>query len=175
MRKNLTILIMILVTYFLQMTLQAVMPAQYAIPDLLLILTCSMGLMRGRRAGMITGFLCGILYDLFLGPVFGLTALCFVYAGYFNGSLFKVFFDDDIRIPIAAIGISEFVYRMILLIAAVLTHRQVSFGVYMTGTVLPSVICSVICSIPLYYLYRAINRSIAVYEEEAEQSPWLRR
>ena len=175
MRKNVTILITILVTYFLECTLLAVVPAQFMIPDLLLILTCSFALMRGKRAGMLTGFICGLLYDLFLGPVFGLTALCFVYIGYFNGNLCRVFFDDDIRIPMAAIGISELCYQAILLVAAFAARRNIHIGYYLTGTALPSVISTVICSIPLYYIYRTVNRSITVYEEEAEQSPWLRR
>ena len=175
MRKNLTILLTILATYFVQSTLNAVLPAYYTMPDMLLILTCSFGLMRGKRAGMLTGFFSGLLFDLFHGTVFGLTALCLLYVGYVSGFLCKVFFDNDIRIPLVTVGVCEFAYQLVLLAAALFARRHISFGVYLTGTILPAVIAAMVCCIPLYYIYRLIHRSIAVYEEEAEQSPWLRR
>ncbi len=175
MKKNLTILAMILVTYLLQSTLRVLIPAQYPLPNMLLVLTCSLGLMRGKRAGMLTGFLSGLLYDLFFGNIFGLTALCFLYIGFFNGFLYKVFFDNDIRIPMAAVGVSDLIYNLILMIIAAVMHHHVSVGPFIRGTILPEVITSVLWTIPIYYIYRLINRSIVVYEAETEQSPWLRR
>ncbi len=174
MKKNLTILAMLLVTYLVQSTLRVLIPGQYALPNMLIILTCSLGLMRGKRAGMLTGFLAGLIYDLFFGNIFGLTALCFLYIGFFNGYLYKVFFDNDIRIPMAAVGVSDLIYNLILMIIAAV-HHHISVGPFLTGTILPEVIASVIGTIPLYYIYRLVNRSIVVYEAETEQSPWLRR
>ena len=78
MKKNLIMALLIIGTFLIQSTLRAVIPAQYTIPDLLLILTCSIGLMRGKMEGMLTGFFSGLLYDLFYGSVFGFTALCFL-------------------------------------------------------------------------------------------------
>ena len=175
MRKNLTILIMILATWFLQTAVRSVVPANIATPDMILILTCSLGMMRGKKAGMLTGFISGLLYDLFSGSVFGLTALCLTYIGFGAGYLCRVFFDNDVRIPMAAVGIGELLYEMVLYIASLFMRKHIPVGPYLLGTVLPSVIISAICTIPLYYIYRLVNRSIAVYEEEAEQSPWLRR
>ncbi len=175
MRKNLLILVLIIVTFLLQSTLRVIIPGQYALPNLLMILTCSFGLMRGQRAGMLTGFLAGLLYDLFSGSLFGLTALCLLYAGYVNGLLYKVFFDTDIRIPMAAAGISDLAYNLILFFVWAAMHRHIGFGVFLTGTILPEVIATILCTIPLYPVYRLINKRIAAYEAEAEQSPWLRR
>ncbi len=175
MRKNLIMVLLILGTFLVQNTLRAVIPAQYTVPDLLIILTCSMGLMRGKNSGMLTGFFCGLLYDLFYGSVFGFTALCYLYIGFANGNLYKVFFDEDIRVPMATVGLSELAYKLAVFLLEYIVYRRYRFGSYLTGTILPAVIASVLFAIFLYTLYRLINKRITAYEAEARQSPWLRR
>ncbi len=175
MRKNLIMALLIIGTFLIQSTLRAVIPAQYTIPDLMLILTCSMGLMRGKKSGMLTGFFGGLLYDLFYGPLFGFTALCYLYIGYANGHLYKVFFDEDIRVPMATVGLSEFVYKLAVFIVEFVLNSRYRFGAYLSGTILPSVIASILFTILMYTVYRLINKKIAAYEAEARQSPWLRR
>lgn len=175
MRKNLIMALLIIGTFLIQSTLRAMIPAQYTVPDLLIILTCSMGLMRGKTSGMLTGFFSGLLYDLFYGSVFGFTALCFLYIGFANGHLYKVFFDEDIRVPMATVGLSELVYKLALFILESAVYGRYRFGSYLTGTMLPSMIASVLFAIFMYTLYRLINKKLTEYEAEARQSPWLRR
>ena len=175
MKKNLIMALLIVGTFLIQSTLRAVIPAQYTIPDLLLILTCSMGLMRGKKSGMLTGFFSGLLYDLFYGSVFGFTALCFLYIGYANGLLYKVFFDEDIRVPMATVALSELVYKLALFFVEYIIFRRYRFGPYLSGMILPAVIASVVVTIFMYMLYRIINKRLSEYETEAQNSPWLRR
>jgi len=47
-----------------------------ATPNLMLILTVSFGLMRGRKEGMLVGFFCGFLYDLYLFLLMVMKPLC---------------------------------------------------------------------------------------------------
>ena len=175
MKKNLVMILLVLCTFLLQTTLRGILPSEYTVPDMLMILTCSMGLMRGKKAGMLTGFFSGLLYDLFYGSVFGFTALCFLYAGFASGFLFKVFFDEDIRVPMATVGLSELVYKLALFILESAVYGRYRFGSYLTGTMLPSMIASVLFAIFMYTLYRLINKKLTEYEAEARQSPWLRR
>ena len=175
MKKNLIMALLILGTFLIQSTVRAIIPAQYTIPDLLIILTCSMGLMRGKKSGMLTGFFSGLLYDLFYGTVFGFTALCFLYIGYANGHLYKVFFDEDIRVPMATVGLSELVYKLALFTIEFILFRRYRFGAYFSGMILPAVIASIVFTIFMYTLYRFINKRLSEYEAEAQNSPWLRR
>ena len=124
---------------------------------------------------MLTGFFSGLLYDLFYGSVFGFTALCYLYIGFANGHLYKVFFDEDIRVPMATVGLSELVYKLAVYFVELVLYRRYRFGAYLTGTILPSVIASILFAILMYTLYRLINKRITAYEAEARQSPWLRR
>ena len=68
--------ILILLIYLLQ---TAVFPAAlplHVFPNLLIIITASKGFMKGENAGMIVGFICGLLYDIFLAVLLAFTR-CF--------------------------------------------------------------------------------------------------
>ena len=175
MKKNLVILVMILVTFMLQSTLRVVIPAQYSLPNLQVILACAMGLMRGKKSGMLTGFVSGMLYDLFFGDLFGFTALCLMYIGYVSGFLYKVFFDNDIRIPMVTVAVGDLAYNLLFYISEFIIGRRMYFGSWLIRTMLPEAVVSVIATLFLYYIIRLINRRLVTYEVEEEQSPWLRR
>ena len=82
-------------------------------PNLLIIVTSSFGFMRGKKSGMFVGFLCGLLTDLFWGEVLGFYMLIYTLIGYINGFFRRLFYDDDIKLPIGLIGASELVYGLV--------------------------------------------------------------
>ena len=71
MRRVITLGILIIVCFVLQSALFPYIEVAGATPNLLLILTVSFGLMRGRKEGMLVGFFCGFLYDLYFGFAIG--------------------------------------------------------------------------------------------------------
>ena len=71
-----------------------------------------MGLMRGRKSGLWTGFFSGLLVDLFYGSVFGFYALIYMYAGFFSGYAFRIYYDDDIKVPMALTAIMDLFYNL---------------------------------------------------------------
>ena len=75
---------MILISFLLQCTVLHVISIGSITPNLILILCISMGLMRGRKSGLWTGFFCGFLIDMFYGSVFGFYALIYMYIGFLS-------------------------------------------------------------------------------------------
>ena len=90
MKSKIALFFMILISFLLQCTLLHVISIGSITPNLILILCISMGLMRGRKSGLWTGFFCGFLVDMFYGSVFGFYALIYMYIGYLNGRGFTV-------------------------------------------------------------------------------------
>ena len=174
MRQRITIGIMIVLTFVLQTSLMPLLRLP-ATPNLLLILTVSAGFMRGRGPGLLTGFFSGLLLDLFYSNLFGFTALVFMYAGYLTGGMYKVFFDEDIKLPMLFAGSCDLVYQLLFYIAAFAVRRRLAFPVYLRSVIIPEVIATVIFTILFYRIYYAVIRGLAAYELEEEQSPWLRR
>ena len=51
------------------------------IPNLMIVLTSSFGFMCGEREGLLIGFFCGLLNDIFFGSFLGFYALLLMYIG----------------------------------------------------------------------------------------------
>ena len=175
MRKNIIIFLIIVATFLLQTSFQMILPRAAAVPNLLLVLTASMGFMRGKKSGMWTGFVSGLIIDLLYGSYFGLTALLYMYIGYANGFLYKVFFDEDVRVPMVTVFLSDFFYNIVMFIIKRITGGSISFGSALTGIILPEAVITMVVTILFYNLYYWLNKKIVAEELEEEQSPWLRR
>ena len=79
MRRKQTMAILILVSIILQSTVCQMISIASIKPNLLIILTVSFGLMRGKKSGMLTGFFCGLLTDIFFNSIIGFNALIYLY------------------------------------------------------------------------------------------------
>ena len=71
-KRNLLIAVSIFVCFILQTTLFQSLNFGGISPNLLMIITAAFGLMYGQKCGIVTGFFCGLLIDMFFGQ-----ALCF--------------------------------------------------------------------------------------------------
>ena len=85
MKRVITLGILIIICFVLQTALFPFIKVADTSPNLLLILTVSFGLMRGRKEGMLVGFFCGFLYDVYFGYTIGLYMLLYMLIGYCNG------------------------------------------------------------------------------------------
>ena len=69
MRSKVVLLLTTVVCFLIQSTVLHLISIGSITPNLLLILCVSMGLMRGRKVGLWTGFFSGLLIDLFYRSV----------------------------------------------------------------------------------------------------------
>ena len=69
MKSKIVLFFTIIVCFLMQSTVLHLISIGSITPNLLLILCVSMGLMRGRKSGLWTGFFCGLLVDLFLSLI----------------------------------------------------------------------------------------------------------
>ena len=65
MRRVLALGVLIIINFSLQSTVFGFHDINSITPNLLLILTMSFGLMRGRKEGMLVGFFSGFFIDVF--------------------------------------------------------------------------------------------------------------
>ena len=107
MKSKITLFFTILICFLLQSTVISRIAIGSITPNLILILCISMGLMRGRKSGMWTGFFCGFLVDMFYGSVFGFYALIYMYIGFLSGYAHRICYDDDVKVPIFLAGAGD--------------------------------------------------------------------
>lgn len=77
----------VLTALLLQVTVIGRLPLPGAAPDLLLVLVVGFGLAEGPMAGMVTGFVTGLLADALSAHELGRLALAYAVVGYATGAL----------------------------------------------------------------------------------------
>ena len=69
-----------------------------------------------EKEGMFVGFLSGLLVDIFFNELIGFYALIFMVIGYVNGFFKRIFYAEDIKLPLILIAASDFIYAHIVYI-----------------------------------------------------------
>ena len=110
MKRFIMTLLLIIVCFLFQTTVFQGLDFGGIVPNLMIILTASFGFMRGDKTGLAIGFFCGLIIDIFFGNVLGLNAMIYMYIGYANGKFNRIFYPEDIKLPIGLILVSDLAY-----------------------------------------------------------------
>lgn len=161
--------LLIFVCFLLQSTVFHAFAFGGIVPNLLIILTASFGFMRGEKSGLLIGFFSGLLMDIFFGEVIGFYALLYMYAGYTNGKFNRIFYPEDIKLPIALIIGSDLFYGMICYILMFLVRARFHIGYYFTHIILPEIVYTIVVTIFLYPVILWINRKLEEDEKRNEK------
>ncbi|MCD7833528.1 MAG: rod shape-determining protein MreD [Lachnospiraceae bacterium] len=160
MKRKLIIALLIVICVLLQASVCPMIAIGEIKPNLLIILTVSFGLMRGRREGMLIGFFCGLLTDLFFESTIGFNALIYLWVGYFGGYFYRIFYDDDIKTPLLLISVCDLAYGIVQYIFRFLMRGRLHFFFYLGRIILPEVIYTLILTIVCYQIFYRINRRL---------------
>jgi rod shape-determining protein MreD len=171
MRRKITLALLILLTFILQSTIFKTFSIASISPNLLLILTVSFGFMRGKREGLFVGFFCGILVDIFYGNMVGFYALLYMYIGFLNGFLYKVFYDEDIKVPMLLVAISDIGYGLFVYGLQFMLRGRLDIFSYMQHIIIPEMVYTVLITVILYRLFYRLNYWLTENEWEGPRLP----
>jgi len=169
MRKNIVITLMIIICFTLQNILFRAITFGGIGPNLLIVLTSSFGFMRGKKSGMIIGFFSGLLIDIFFGNALGFYALIFMYIGYANGTFNKIFYPQDIKLPLFLIAGSDLVYSIATYALLFLLRGRFHIEFYFLNIILPEMVYTIAVTIVLYPIILLINSKFDKPEKRSDQ------
>lgn len=175
MRRKVITAILIIFTFICQTTVFQSLSVASVAPNLLLILTVTFGFMRGKKDGLWIGFFCGLCIDLLYSSMVGLNALIYMYIGYLNGNLYKVFYDEDIKVPVIPIGVSEVAYSIIIYVSQFLMRVRLDFTDYLQHIIIPEMVYTIVIAILIYRPLYKLNQKFVENEMEGQELPWLKR
>ena len=158
---------MILVCFLLQYTLFQGLKLGSVAPNLLIIITSSFGFMRGKKEGMLVGFISGLLVDIMFSDLIGFYALVYTLLGYANGFFRKIFYDEDIKLPLILIAASDFIYGHIVCIFMFIMRSRFGYFHYLKSIIIPELIYTILVTLLLYQLIRIINRKLESEEQRS--------
>ena len=167
MRRKITVFIIIAVCFLLQPTLFQALSFASISPNLLIIVTASFGFMRGKKEGLWIGFFSGLLLDIFSGSILGFYALLYMYIGYINGCFRKMFFPEDIKLPLALIAGSDLTCNFVIYILRFFFRGKFQIGYYLFHIILPELVYTMLITIFLYFVILKINQRLEVIEKRS--------
>ena len=103
MKKIILNTCLVFLFFIIQCSLFHIFSANGVYPNVLIILVATCGFMQGEKSGILVGFFCGLLMDIFFFEIVGFYALLYMYIGYANGLFRNVFYPDDIKLPLIMI------------------------------------------------------------------------
>ena len=163
-RVAVTVLI-VLAAYLLQCTLFNHLELAGIKPNLILIVTASFGFMRGQKEGMLVGFFAGLITDIQFGTILGFYALLYLVIGFVNGLFEQLYFDEDIKLPLFLISVSEFLYGIIIYLLMFMLRSDFNFLYYLNRIIVPELIYTIVITLGLYPLILFINHKLEAEEK----------
>lgn len=167
MKRIIIAFLIIAISFLLQSTVFQAIAIAGVVPNLLLIVTVSIGYIRGRKKGLACGLVCGLLVDLCFGEVIGLFGLLYMFIGYMNGYAHKIYFRDNYTMPVLLVAVSDLVYGFFYYVFLFLLRNRLNFFFYLRRIIIPELIYTVIVSIVLYKLLNIIYSKLE-YAEKGE-------
>jgi len=160
-------IIIITVCFLLQCTVFQKLSFASISPNLLIIVTASFGVMRGRKEGMWIGFLCGIITDIFFGDLIGFYALFYTILGYANGFFKRIFYPEDIKLPLFLIGASDFLLGNAVCLLMFIMRSRFHYWYYMGNIIIPELIYTILVTLVLYQIILKINQKLESEEKRS--------
>ena len=158
-KKRVGMFFLVAVCFVLQNSLLKALELGAVSPNLLLVITASIGFIGGRKEGMFMGVLCGLFTDIFYGQLLGYHTLLYTIIGYVNGFFHAVFYDMDIKQPMFLIALSDLAYGLIQYFFQFLLRGKFDFVFYFTNIIIPEFLYTVVL---ILFFYRGI---LSLYEK----------
>ncbi|MCR5702792.1 MAG: rod shape-determining protein MreD [Lachnospiraceae bacterium] len=165
MKRCITIGILIVVCFLLQSTVFHYIELAGVVPNLLLILTMSFGLMRGRKEGLLVGFFSGLLVDIYFGQVLGPYAFIYMTLGYGNGFFHRIYYVEDVLLPMFTISVNDFLYNVIIYVFFFMLRNKLDFAEYLIEIILPEMIYTILITLFFYKILVRINLRLKQVKE----------
>jgi len=167
--RKFIVAIFIIVCFVLQCSVFGAIAFAGIIPNLMIILTSSFGFMRGEKEGLIIGFFCGLLCDIFFGDFLGFYALVLMYIGFVNGKFSRIFYPEDIKLPLALIVVSDISYGVLCYCLLFLLRGRLNFPYYFSSVILPEAIYTIVITMFLYPIILKVNQKLELKEKRRAQ------
>ena len=113
------------------------------------------------------GAISGLLVDIFWGQLLGFHTLLYTVIGYLNGSFERLFYDEDVKLPIVLISASEFLYGICIYVFVYMLQGDFAFGTYLFSIIIPELVYTILVTLILYQVILHINRKLESEEQRS--------
>lgn len=170
LKRFLTAFLLILIAFLLQTSVFNGALFNLPVPNLLLIITVSLGFMWGPRSGIMIGLVCGLLADLYFLDFVGLNAFLYMSVGYVNGLLNRIFFGEGLRLPVFLVFGSDIVYNFAIYLFLFLFRGRIDIFYYLIHVILPEAVYTAIIAFIIYKPLLILHNKFSEQERRSEEN-----
>lgn len=164
MKRGIVGAISVVVAFILHTTVFRFFALAGIVPNVTLILVCSVAIIRGQKEGMIIGFFSGLMLDIFTNSILGPYAFLFMVIGFIDGLFHTDYYSDGAFMPMIVLSITDLCYGIIMYVASMLLHNHLNIGYYLIHTILPEVIYTAAIGFILYKILVRISDRLDMSE-----------
>ena len=164
--KVIIVIAIVLAAFIIQSTWSKLNNDIVPTPNLLLIVVCIFGFMRGSNYGCLIGLFCGLLVDLEYGDIVGLYAFLYMICGFFSGKLKRLFYSENVLMPLLLVFANDFVYNLSVYIFRFLLRNKQDFPYYFWNRIFPEMIITTFIMFLTFKLFYILNEKVFMNEEE---------
>jgi rod shape-determining protein MreD len=135
-------------------------------PNLLIIFVSAIGVLRGSREGMLIGFISGLFVDIYFAGILGFYALMYMCIGYAIGYFKRVFFAEDIKLPLILVMLGDAIFNILVYGFKFMLRGDLSFPYYLMNLILPEVMYTFIVSLFILPVIIKVDRLLEEYEKK---------
>lgn len=151
MKRKAVKLLLIFLCFILQGSLFRVISLGGVSPNLLIILTSFSGFMSGKKEGMFTGAIAGLFIDVLYGNgLIGFSMLLYAWIGYANGAFSRLFYPEDVKLPLILTSVSDFLAGFLTYVFLFLLRSRLDLSYYMLKIILPETVYTLLITILLF-------------------------
>ena len=154
LRIVLLVFIIIISCFILQTSILPMILSSDITPNLMIIVTASYGFMFGDRKGMCIGLVCGLLSDIYFGPLIGFEAGVYAIIGYLSGKFQTILYVEDLAFPLSLIAVCDFVYGFLTFVFLFAMRNRLFMRAFLMQRMLPEMVYTLLAALPLYPLLR---------------------
>lgn len=165
MKRYISVFLLNIVCFVLQTTVFRKIQLANVGPNFLIIITAASGFMYGRKLGMFSGVLGGLLMDTMYSGVIGLDILLYAFIGYLNGIANKLYFKEDLYIPLVSIALSDFLYGLLFYVFRFLLRGRLDLPYYLVHIIIPEIIYTMLVGVVLYMFMRRLEEMLNPEQE----------
>ena len=177
MKKSIITALLVFICFLLQTSVCPWFSFGGIVPNMLILLTAASGFMNGEKAGMWTGFACGLLADLVSaygggagqsGGRPGFYALFSALTGYGTGECNRPVYPEDLKLPRLMISVSDLAFNVVCYGVMFLFRARLDIQYYLLHIIIPEAVYTIVVAFVFYPLLLLINRRLERSERRSQ-------
>lgn len=90
-----------------------------------------------------------------------------------SGYAFRIYYDDDIKVPMLLTAIMDFLYNLAVYALQFLLRGRLGLGVYFTRIIVPEIFYTVFLTMIVYRVFHYINYHFMSPTRKESESIWV--